>query len=133
MLTHFANIEPFLLLNKNYASYNKILCNEFGLFCCMIITQFHIFTNTINRSTLTKKSLTSLIIRPWQPLWAYGRNAYKFAVIDFLGEHSPTEIVSKIRKLYDYYVAKYSKIIWQNIPNSFAYCLIFIGCIVFIQ
>ena len=40
MLTHFANNEPFLLLNKKYASYE--IC------CRIVITQFHNFTNNFN-------------------------------------------------------------------------------------
>ena len=53
------------------------------------------------------------------------KNACKLAVIDFFGERSPTEIVSKIMKLCNYYMAKNSKYI--------AYSFIFIECLVFIQ
>ena len=50
MSTHFANNEPFLLLNKKYGSYeSQTIGNEFGMFCCIIITQFHILTNNFNR------------------------------------------------------------------------------------
>ena len=101
MSTYFANNKPFLWLNKNYASYdNQIRCNEFGIFCCTIIMQFHNFTNTVTRSTLAKHSLTSPIIRPC--------NACKLAVIDILGKRSHIEIVSKIMKLCDYYAVKRS-------------------------
>ena len=55
MWTYFANNEPFLLLNKNYTSYrNEIICNELGIFCRMIIIQFHNLTNNVNRSMLAK-------------------------------------------------------------------------------
>ena len=63
---HFTNNKLFWLLNDNYASYkNQTICNEFGIYCHFIITQYYNFTNTVNKN----QSLTPAIIRPWQPLW----------------------------------------------------------------
>ena len=56
MSTHFANNEPYLLLNKNYASCeNQTVGNEFGIFWHIIITQFPNLTTNFNRLTFTKK------------------------------------------------------------------------------
>ena len=50
MWNHFANNEPFLLLNKNYACCeNQTVDNEFEIFCRIIITQFHNLANNFNR------------------------------------------------------------------------------------
>ena len=55
MCKHFVK-KHFLLVNKNYASYgNQIVGNEFGIFSCIIITQFPNFTNNFNLRTLAQK------------------------------------------------------------------------------
>ena len=46
--------------------------------------------------------MTSAIMRPRQPLWAYGNNAFKLAVTDFSSKCLPIDIFYKIRKLWDY-------------------------------
>ena len=45
MSKHFVKNKHFLLLNKNYAFYeNQSIGNKFGIFCHIIITQFHNLT-----------------------------------------------------------------------------------------
>ena len=67
MLTHLANNEPFLLVNKNYASHDNDICNEFGIHCHIILTQFHNPTSTVNRSTLANNQTMIVIMDIWHP------------------------------------------------------------------
>ena len=75
--------------------------NELRISCCIIITQFHNFTNNLNRCCDFGNNHTmTAIVGIWQYCLQIG--------IDF--SSLPIEIDSKIRKLCDYQAAK--------VPNS---------------
>ena len=90
--------------------------NEFGIFCCIIITRFYYLTNNFNKINDSKfAGITAIMPIMAAMVW----------LSEILGKRSFTDSVSKVMKLCDYDGAIYSKFI--------AYSFIFIECIVFIQ
>ena len=74
---------------KNLASYEKqTIGNEFGIFCCIIITQFHNLTYNFNRWMLTKKSMTQVNLQALLPYAHNGWHDLSIAQVgDFVGGH----------------------------------------------
>ena len=128
MWTHFANNEPFLLLNKNYASYhNHIICNEFGIvwwsWWFMMIMQFHNLTNTVNRWTLAKK-VADLANNQIMTATMAGMPANWLSLIFLASVH----LLKLLPRLWNCVI-----IMRQKIPHSLPIVWLVIECIVFIH
>ena len=68
--TFFVKNKQFLLLNKNYASYeNQTIGNECGIFSRIIITQFHNLNINANIGERPKINESQIAITVACPLW----------------------------------------------------------------